>query len=64
MASCYRQGRGQDDPQSEENDQPESNHALVAFASELVRVGLEIPVFRKDASHRVVAPSVEEFLKK
>jgi hypothetical protein len=64
MTSCYRQGGGQDDPQSEENDQPEIDHAFVGLASEVVRVGREISVFRKDAFHRLMALSRSEFEKK
>jgi len=68
MTGCYRQGRGQDDPQSEKDDQPEGDHAfvvipvflpLLAFfaASEAFRVGREISVIRKDAFHGAVALS-------
>jgi hypothetical protein len=64
MASCCRQGRGQDDPQSKENDQPEIDHAFVVLADEVVRVRRKTPIFRKDTFHRAVALSRREFEKK
>jgi hypothetical protein len=75
MTGCYHQGRSQEDPQSEKDDQPEIDQALViipvvlatlAFfaASEAFRAGREISVFRKDAFHVAVAISRREFEEK
>ena len=68
MTAYYREGCGQYDPQSEKEDQPDSDHAFVVIplilatfaffaASEGFRVGRKISVIRKDAFHWAVALS-------
>ena len=70
MTGGYRQGRGQDGPQSEKDDKQESDHAFVVIpfilatlaffaASDALRVGVTFPPSEKDAFHWAVAPSRE-----